>query len=176
MILVFPVQPISLMLNLLDKYLAKILIIGVGNPYRCDDGIGPAIIETLRIKPDASFVVVDGGTDGLALLDLIGEYDRAIIIDAVQMLESPGTVKLFTLAEAKIKVTSDGLSTHGFGLAQMLQLVERLGIKTTIKIIGIQPKHLGFGEHLSAEVQQQIPEILHLIEQEKLCATQSQPK
>lgn len=157
--------------------MAKILVVGVGNPYRCDDGIGPEIIKILKVTPDECFVLIDCGNDSLILLDQIMEYEWAIIIDAVQMLESPGTVKLFTLTEAKLKITSDGLSTHGFGLAEMLELVERLGIKTKIKIIGVQPKHIGFGENLSAEVQQKIPEILHLIEQEKyLCAMQSQAK
>ena len=91
----------------------KILIIGVGNPFRSDDGIGPAIIKILQAENNPDFVLVDGGTDGLALLDQLAEYEKSIIIDAVQMLEAPGVVKSFTPAEAKIKIKSDVLSTHG---------------------------------------------------------------
>jgi len=144
----------------------KTLVIGVGNPFRHDDGIGPAIIKILQIEDNQAFILVDGGTDGLALLDQLTGYKKAIIVDAVQMMAKPGTVKLFTPAEAKINIKSDVLSTHGFGLAEMLKLADELGIKTEIKIIGIQPKDISFGEGLSDEIKEQIPEILKLIKQE----------
>ncbi|EKE01197.1 MAG: hypothetical protein ACD_21C00194G0001 [uncultured bacterium] len=162
----------------------KPLIIGVGNPLRHDDGIGPQIIKILRSMQEGSspynrqqgnknsnivdckdLTLFDGGTDGLALLDQVAEYEKVIIIDAVQMLAPPGTVKSFTPAEAKINIKSDVLSTHGFGLADMLKLAEKLDIKTKISIIGIQPKDISFGEGLSNEVQTQIPLILDLIKQ-----------
>lgn len=141
----------------------KILVIGIGNPFRHDDGIGPAIIKILQTENNPNFDLFDGGTDGLALLDKIAEYEKAIIIDAVQILEAPGIVRSFTPTEAKIKVKSDVLSTHGFGLAEVLKLMEELNIKTKIKIIGIQPKNINFGEGLSDEIKDQIPQILKLI-------------
>lgn len=146
----------------------KILIIGVGNPFRSDDGIGPAIIKILQAENNPDFVLVDGGTDGLALLDQLAEYEKSIIIDAVQMLEAPGVVKSFTPAEAKIKIKSDVLSTHGLGLAETLKLVDELNIKTKIKIIGIQPQNVDFGDGLSDEIKNQIPQILKLIKQRDL--------
>ena len=147
---------------------SKILVIGVGNPFRGDDGIGSAIIKILRTENSPDFVLVDGGTDGLALLDQLAEYKKAIIIDAVQMLEAPGVVRLFVPEEARIKIKSDVLSTHGFGLAEMLKLADELNIKTKIKIIGIQPKSIDFGEGLSDEIKNQIPQILKLIKQRDL--------
>lgn len=144
---------------------SKILVVGVGNPYRSDDGIGAEIIKILQLENNPDFVLVDGGTDGLALFDKVVEYEQVIIIDAVQMLEAPGVVKQFSPAEARLKVKSDVLSTHGFGLADMLKLVEQFGIKSEIKIIGIQPKDVSFGEGLSDAVKKQIPHILQLIKQ-----------
>jgi hydrogenase maturation protease len=79
------------------------------------------------------------------------------------MLEAPGVIKLFTPAEAKIKIKSDVLSTHGFGIAEMLKLAKKLSIKTEIKIIGIQPKDINFGEGMSEEIKNKIPQILELI-------------
>ncbi|CAL7962498.1 hydrogenase maturation protease [Gammaproteobacteria bacterium] len=143
----------------------KILVIGVGNPFRHDDGIGPAIIKILQAEDNQDFVLIDGGTDGLALLDQLTGYEEAIIVDAVQMMANPGIVKSFTPAEAKINIKSDVLSTHGLGLAEMLKLVEELNIKTKIRIIGIQPKDISFGEGLSDKIKNQIPEILKLIKQ-----------
>lgn len=145
---------------------SKTLITGVGNPFRHDDGIGPAIIKILQQENNSSFDLIDSGTDSLALLDKLAFYDKATIIDAAQMMEAPGTIKQFTPEEAKIKIKGDVLSTHGVGLAEMFALMQHLNIKTKIKIIGVQPKDISYGEGLSNEVQDQIPQILKLIKQE----------
>lgn len=141
----------------------KKIIIGVGNPFRRDDGIGIAVIEQLRLQKSTAFDIYDGGTDGLALLDVVGQYSEAIIIDAVNMGADPGCVKVFVPAEALIQIKNEALSTHGFGLAEMLKFCELLNIHTNIRIIGIQPKDIDFGEGLSDEVRAAIPTILSLI-------------
>lgn len=180
-----------------------ILIAGVGNPYRCDDGIGVVVVQQLQLqqlqlqqtsseqkswqkqeqKP-SSFTLnhtllhnlltvdlLDAGTDGLALLDIMPQYKLVIIVDAVNMRATPGTVKIFTPQDAKINITHDALSTHGFGLAEMLQLAEQLGITATvsIKIIGIEPQEVTFGTNLSSAVQRTIPQIIEKIMEHLSC-------
>ncbi len=142
---------------------SKTLIAGVGNPYRGDDGIGIEIIKILRKEENPNIVLLEGGVDGLSLFDQLSLYERAIIIDAVFMGEAPGTIKLFTPGEAKIHIQSEALSTHGFGLAEVLRLAEEFAIKTKIKIIGIQPESVDFGEGLSELVKSKIPLVLALI-------------
>jgi hydrogenase maturation protease len=146
----------------------KQLIIGVGNPLRCDDGIGPHIIKLLLQQKATSLSnhhvdLIDGGTDSFALLDIINQYPTVIIVDAVNMGAEPGTIKVFTPAEAKIKISNDALSTHGFGLAEMLKLMDELGIKTQVTIIGIQPQTITFGNTLSDKVNDKTNAILALI-------------
>ena len=143
----------------------KIIIIGVGNLFRHDDGIGPVIINILKQENNPDYILIDGGTDSLALIDQLALYDKAIIIDAAHMMEIPGAVRLFTPEEAKIKIKNDVLSTHGVGLAEMFILMQKLNIKTKIKIIGVQPKDISFGEGLSDEVNIQIPQILKIVKQ-----------
>jgi hydrogenase maturation protease len=143
---------------------SKTLIAGVGNPYRGDDGIGIEIIKILSKEENPNIVLLEGGIDGLSLFDQLSLYERAIIIDAVFMGETPGTIKLFTPDEAKICIQSDALSTHGFGLAEVLKLAEEFAIKTKIKIIGIQPESIDFGVALSEVMKSKIPQILSLIE------------
>lgn len=145
---------------------SKTLIAGVGNPYRGDDGIGIEIIKILQKENNPNMVLFDGGTDGLSLFDQLGLYERAIIIDAVSMGETLGTVKLFTPKEARLQITGDALSTHGFGLADVLKLAEEFSVKTAIKIIGIQPENIDFGEGLTEAVKSQIPHVLALIKKE----------
>jgi hydrogenase maturation protease len=140
-----------------------LLVIGVGNVWRHDDGIDPKIIEILKTKPNLNCDLCDGGLDALALLDEIQKYPRALIIDAVHMGSAPSTIKIFTPSEAKLKIHADALSTHGFGLAELIQLMESLNIPTRLKILGIEPKDISFGEGLSIIVSDKIDTIIDLI-------------
>jgi len=143
------------------------LILGVGNPFRRDDGIGPAVIA--RLQTDTSFRrvdLLDGGTDGLALMDDIQGYERVLIVDAVHMGAAPGEIRLFSPKDATLSVTSDALSTHGFGLAEVVALMDKLGIRVNMQILGIQAKDVSFGEGLSPELDKKIEDILELIKQQ----------
>lgn len=142
---------------------SQFLILGVGNPFRHDDGVGPAIIKHLKTLNLSEVDLLDGGTDGLALIDEIAKYQQAIIIDAVNMNAPPGTVRFFNPKEVRINIKHDALSTHGFGIAEVLKLIEELNIPTRIKIIGIQPFDVSFGEGLSNQVDKQMGSVLYLI-------------
>lgn len=143
-----------------------ILIAGVGNPYRGDDGVGIEIIKILHEQTNPNMVLFDAGTDGFSLLDQLALYPKALIVDAVFMGEKPGTVKIFTPKEAKLIIKNDALSTHGFGLAEILKLVDELALKTAIKIVGIEPENISFGEGLSQVVISKLPKILELVHKE----------
>ncbi|MBT3260910.1 hydrogenase maturation protease [bacterium] len=141
----------------------KVLIIGVGNPYRKDDGIGPYIIKLLQTQKEIEADLLDGGTDGLTLIDYIKEYTQVILIDAVNMGKPAGEIVCFSPAEVQLKIKNDSLSTHGFGLAEVLKLVKELDIKTKIQIIGIQPQDISFGEGLSKVINDKISEVIKII-------------
>ncbi len=146
------------------------LILGVGNPLRRDDGIGSAAVESLnRIRTSnegncgnhQDVDIIDGGTDGLGLIEYLKDYKKVIIIDAVQMRLPPGTLKIFTPKEALISIKSDALSTHGFGIAELIKLAGALDITPEFTIIGIQPEDTGYGEGLSKTVNSTLG---HLVE------------
>jgi hydrogenase maturation protease len=140
----------------------KTLILGVGNTWRRDDGVGIEAIELLRQENLPNVDLIDGGIDGLSLIDTIKQYQQAIIIDAVDMQLTPGTVKSFDAEEARIKIKHDALSTHGFGLAEVIGLLEKLGCNTEIKIIGVQPQDISFGEGVTEPVKASLLEIVKL--------------
>jgi hydrogenase maturation protease len=140
------------------------------SPLQPQSQVGQLYKEQLRAElrqllQRSSIELLDIGTDGLALLDVVPHYSHVLIIDAVEMRAAPGTIKLFSPAEARINITHDALSTHGFGLAEMVRLAEELGITTTtsLQIIGIQPSTLAFGTELSPPLQQAFPRVLQLI-------------
>jgi hydrogenase maturation protease len=141
----------------------NILVLGVGNTLRRDDGIGPVVIDLLSKEKKPGVDYLDGGIDGLALLDMIKPYQRAIIVDAVNMNVAPGTIKLFSPDDAKINIKNDALSTHGFGLAEVIAFVEKLDIKTELQIVGIQPLDISFGEGLTDVVKTKINDVIDLV-------------
>jgi len=144
----------------------KTLVLGIGNPFRRDDGIGPAVISCLKSENSLEGIdLLDGGTDGLALIDYIQGYKKVLVVDAVDMGMAPGEVRTFSPEEAKLTIKTDALSTHGFGLAEVIALMEKLEKKIDMRIIGIQAKDVSFGEGMSPEVSSKIEEILELVKE-----------
>ena len=71
----------------------RALVVAVGNPQMGDDGFGLAVLERLRaegVPPDV--VLVDAGTDLLALLDDLAGYARVVVVDAVLSAGPAGRV------------------------------------------------------------------------------------
>ena len=69
----------------MESALLKTIIIGIGSLLRGDDAIGIRVAQALEQKtlpPDVK--VVTSTAAGLALLDLLTGYERALIIDAIQ--------------------------------------------------------------------------------------------
>ena len=140
------------------------LVLGVGNPFRRDDGVGPAVIARLQTENSLDGVdLLDGGTDGFALMDYMHGYEKVLIVDAVNMNAAPGEIRMFSTQEAILSITSDALSTHGFGVAEVIALMEKMDIQVNMQILGIQAKDVTFGEGLSPEIEARMNDILELV-------------
>ena len=58
----------------------RTLVLGLGNPLRGDDGVGPRVVEeVIRRGLPEGVTALDGGTGGLDLLPVLEEWDRAIV-------------------------------------------------------------------------------------------------
>ena len=73
----------------------KTIVLGLGNPIMADEGIGVRIVEELQKVaeqfPQVDFV--DAGTGGMAILHLIADRDKAVIIDCALMGLTPGEIE-----------------------------------------------------------------------------------
>ncbi|MES0341830.1 MAG: hydrogenase maturation protease [Candidatus Humimicrobiaceae bacterium] len=148
----------------------RVKVIGFGNKFSSDDGIGPVIIEKLEkssFSEDKTIEIIDLGTSGSDLIFHIKECPRIIIIDALDAGQDTG--KVIKIKEKDIeKFCNEGLSSlslHDLNLADVLKLVRAMKLKTDITIIGIKPLNIEFGEELSPEIQEKIPDIISLIDQ-----------
>jgi len=126
-----------------------------------DDGIGAHIVcELEKLRLPEGVKLLDAGTKGLGLIDLMREAPKVVFLDAVDMGEKPGTVKRITPREIKVVTDKARFSLHEVCLPQVLQLASLLGISPEVVIFGIQPKDIGLGIGLSPELKTAVPDII----------------
>lgn len=131
----------------------RILVAGVGNPLRGDDGFGPAVIRSLigegRRWHGVEFM--DYGERLYDLLLVMGSYDVVVIVDAVDLGGEPGSLYLIEPGESD--APRGTVDPHGISLSDIISLASRLGYRPRkLVIVGCQPKSLSLGTGLSEEV------------------------
>lgn len=117
----------------------RIMVMGVGNPMMRDEGAGPRAVEIIMRSfdfPD-NVEVVDCGTMGYTILDVLREVDHLIVIDALRDPElEPGTVvRLEPEDFAQNQVLH---SLHDVRLPEVLQAAGLIGRSPKTVAIGIQ--------------------------------------
>jgi len=135
-------------------------LIGVGNEYRRDDGVGPALVAKIAksAPPGVTLSVVDG--EPSQLLDAWDGAHLAVVVDAVLCEPStPGLIHRTTLGDAYPAGTS--ASTHGLGVPDALGLAEALGrAPARLVVFAVEAADLGFGTGLSQPVLDAMPELV----------------
>jgi hydrogenase maturation protease len=78
-----------------------VTILGVGNILLADEGFGVHFIRWFseRYKPSDSIRMIDGGTLGYALIDIICNCDNLIVIDVLKAKDTPGSIYRFNTGE-----------------------------------------------------------------------------
>jgi len=136
-----------------------IAIVGIGNVLQKDDGIGVTLIKYLEASYTfPSYVIlIDGGTSGVALQSQIMQKDLLIIIDALSISETPGTVHILS-GESLLGQSPDmKLSPHQISFFDLIQFMalQKIAPREFI-IMGIVPEDVGCGVELSAPVTKSI--------------------
>ena len=109
------------------------VVIGVGNEFRRDDGAGPAVVGQLRdrVPPGVELVITDG--EPARLIEAWTGAALAVVVDAVRAQPpQPGTVYRFVVDRPGTG-TERTASSHGLGLDDAISLAvaqEALGART----------------------------------------------
>ena len=103
------------------------IVLGIGNPERGDDAAGRAVVRLLRHMPLDGIELVEQGGEATALLACLEGATTAFVVDACTSGASPGTVQRFDVGAGPLPHAAFGLSTHGFGLAEAIELARALG-------------------------------------------------
>jgi len=116
----------------------RVLVAGVGNPLRGDDGFGPAVIEALGPLPEGA-QTTETGIGGVALLqDLMLGWDGLVLLDAVERGAAAGTV--FVL-EPEVPEAVHVPDVHLANPDRVLSMALSLGaLPERVLIVGCQPE------------------------------------
>jgi hydrogenase maturation protease len=144
-----------------------ILIAGVGNIFLGDDAFGVEVARRLAARPLAHGIrVVDFGIRGLDLTyALLENYDRVILVDAVQRGGKPGALYLIE----PLLENAGAMQTHEMAPAKALAAAKAMGAAlANVVIVGCEPESFGSEEEprmgLSQAVEAAVDEAVALIE------------
>jgi hydrogenase maturation protease len=140
---------------------AGVTVLGLGNTLLADDGAGIHVIRQLAQDPTtpAWLKPLDGGTLGFRLTSLIAGADQLLIIDAADLGEPAGTIRLLSESEiaAHLRQTKRR-SAHEAGLADLLTLAKLEGFAPRhLALLAIQPRTIDWGEAPSEPVAAALP-------------------
>ena len=129
-----------------------------------DEGVGVRVVEDMqRMNLPGNVELVDGGTAGLDLLDVVANRRKVIVVDAVRVGSKPGTILSFSANDLMPQVTAS-VSLHQVGLLEALMMARHLGCAPQqVVILGIEPKEISYGLNLSAEVVAKVPSVIKLV-------------
>ena len=148
------------------------VVIGVGNEYRRDDGIGPALVTALedRWLPTVKLLVSDG--EPARLLDDWAGVPLAIVVDAV--LCDPSTPGEFYRTEVPLHVRphSDAeldahphsAGSHSLGIPDALRLAQALDrLPQRLIVYAVEAADVSFGTEFSAPVAAALPRLVDAV-------------
>lgn len=148
--------------NFKDLLKGKVVIVGIGNVLRGDDGFGPTLIN--RLKGNVNAVCIDAGS---APENHIGSIvkekpDTILIVDCVHLSLMPGEYEFLK----KSDILRCGFTTHDISPNMFIEYLEE-ETKADIYMLGIQPQSLSFGDDMSDILKKRLAEISELITETK---------
>lgn len=140
----------------------KLIVLGVGNKLKSDDGVGPFIISKLKEQniENKKLMFIDAETVPENFTGKIRKENptHLIIVDACLMDLRPGDMQIVN----KYEFANIGISTHSMSLSFFVRYLEK---DTEFKIIfvGIEPETMDWGEKPTPEVERAANEFIEVL-------------
>lgn len=131
----------------------RLLVVGLGNEFRGDDGLGLYVARSLRrlLKGlgNVRVIVAEGGLENVTHAILRYRPTHMVLVDAAYVEGGePGAVYIFSVDELS---NTRSLSTHYIPPRVIIDYI-RSYVDVDVLIIGVQVKEVGLGLGLSSEV------------------------
>ena len=147
----------------------KTVILGLGNPILCDDGVGIRVARELERRVNREEVeVLETSLAGLRLLDLLAGYDRAVIIDAIETGKGKAG-EIYRLGLEDFESAKHLSSVHDVDFATALDFGRQTGMSLPrqIVIFAIEAADTStFSEECTPDVCRAIPVCVEMVLQE----------
>lgn len=138
----------------------EITVIGLGNILWADEGFGVRVAEKLSTIYSCrnDITIIDGGTQGLALLPWLKGRKKVMILDAIDFNMAPGDLAVFWNNDVPVYLSAKKMSLHQTGFSEVLSLSELMGdMPEEIVLIGVQPECIeDYGGSLSETVRKKL--------------------
>lgn len=125
--------------------MVRFLVLGIGNLLWADEGFGVRAAEAFHRLYDTSkdVLVMDGGTQGLYLVQHVQRAEGLVVFDAIDYGLAPGTMKLVRDEAVPTFMGVKKMSLHQTGFQEVLAGASLLGGgPSRISLIGVQPAEL----------------------------------
>lgn len=142
----------------------NVLIIGVGNPCRSDDGVGIFIARQLKAKNLPQTRIELNSGDAASLMDSWNASDAVFLVDAARSGAAPGKIYRFN---GQIPFSPNGFfnsSTHNLGPAAAVELARMLKrLPRSLIIYGIEGKCFEAGRGFTPAVAQAAGTVIKML-------------
>lgn len=161
-----------------------VVVIGIGCPYRRDDGVGPVVLDRLArmragnrpLSDLATLTTCDGD-----LTRLLGTWEgtaTTILVDAAKHGQRgrPGAVRRFDFGSRQLPCGTPPASSHGLGLAEAVALGRALNrLPARLVVYTVEAADTGLGNGLSPAVAAAVDEVAERIAAEIAKVTGDKP-
>lgn len=136
------------------------VVIGIGNTFRRDDGVGPAVAAEVARRGLPGTRVLDCVAEPTAILEAWEDAGRAVLIDAAAG-GHPGRVRQCRLGDLDEPAA---LSSHDLSLRQTYELGRALGRSPdSVVVVSVDVADTGHGVGLTAPVRAALPEAVRVV-------------
>lgn len=155
-------------------------IIGIGNILQKDDGLGVYAASYLNENYHFSkeINIINGGVEGIHLLNVLEESDHVVVLDCLQLNDAPASIYAIPAKEISGYGLNNG-GAHEIGILQCMDMMDLQGKEIPKAIvIGIVPAEVTFEFGLSAELieafESYISVVLQYLKKEKIDVTKKE--
>ncbi|MBF0166527.1 MAG: hydrogenase maturation protease [Alphaproteobacteria bacterium] len=129
------------------------LVVGIGNEFRRDDGVGLILAERLKARQIPALDVVLHHGEGTGLMALWQGRSLAVVIDAVSSGKPAGSLHVIDAVRDSVPPDLILFSSHAFGLAEAVEMARNLDqLPKQLWIVGVEGQDFKHGQELSRDV------------------------
>jgi hydrogenase maturation protease len=131
----------------------RVVVIGVGNEFRRDDGIGPEVVSRLRGQAPASVRLVVSDGDPTRMIEAWTGAALAVVVDAV-LADAPAPGRLHRIVVDRAADAGDHpVSSHGLSLGDSIALARALDrMPERLIVHAVEAADVGHGTSLTPAV------------------------